>query len=59
MAEDENVMIEADSISLEDTEDSVTEDVDVTSIIPYIQDRYKRAEDYSCLLYTSPSPRDS
>ncbi len=46
MAEDENVMIEADSISLEDTEDSVTEDVDVTSIIPYIQERYKRAEDY-------------
>ena len=46
MAEDENVMIEADSISLEDTEDSVVEDVDVTSIIPYIHDRYKRAEDY-------------
>ena len=46
MAEDENVMIEADSISLEDTEDSVVDDVDVTSIIPFIQDRYKRAEDY-------------
>ena len=46
MAEDENVMIEADAISLEDTEDSVVDDVDVTSIIPFIQDRYKRAEDY-------------
>ena len=46
MAEDENIMIEADAISLEDSEDSVVEDIDVTSIIPFIQDRYKRAEDY-------------
>ena len=41
MAEDENIMIEADAISLEDTEDSVTEDVDVTSIIPFIHERFK------------------
>ena len=46
MAEDENVMIEADSISLEDVEDSATEDADVSSIIPFIQERFKRAEDY-------------
>ena len=46
MAEDENIMIEADAISLEDSEDSVVEDIDVTSIIPFIPDRYKRAEDY-------------
>jgi len=46
MAEDENVMIEADAISLEDTEDSTTEDADVSSIVPFIREKYKRAEDY-------------
>ena len=46
MAEDENVMIEADSISLEDVDDSTTEDADVSSIIPFIHERFKRAEDY-------------
>ena len=46
MAEDENIMIEADSIALEDVEDSVTEDLDGTAIIPFIQERFKRAEDY-------------
>jgi hypothetical protein len=47
MAEDENVMIEDDAIALEDVkEDSVSEDTDVSSIIPFIRERYKRAEDY-------------
>ena len=46
MAEDENVMIEDDAISLEDVDDSNAEDVDVSSIIPFIKDRFKRAEDY-------------
>ena len=46
MAEDENVMIEADAISLEDTKDSTTEDADVSSIVPFIREKYKRAEDY-------------
>ena len=46
MAEDENVMIEDDAISLEDTEDSTTEDSDVSSIVPFIREKYKRAEDY-------------
>jgi len=46
MAEDENVMIEDDAISLEDVEDSNAEDVDVSSIIPFIRERFKRAEDY-------------
>ena len=46
MAEDENVMIEADSISLEDVDDSTTEDADVSSIIPFIHERFKRPEDY-------------
>ena len=45
MAEDE-LMIEDDAIALEDTEDTVAEDVDVSNIIPFIIERYKRAEDY-------------
>jgi hypothetical protein len=45
MDEDE-IMIEDDAIALEDTEDSVAEDVDVSNIIPYVMERYKRAEDY-------------
>jgi len=46
MAEDDIVMIEDEAISLEDVEDSTTEDADVSSIIPFIRERYKRAEDY-------------
>lgn len=46
MDEDQNVMIEDDSIALEDTEDSTVEDADVSSIIPYVLERYNRAEDY-------------
>src|SRR5210317_1570326 len=46
MAEDDIVMIEDEAISLEDVQDSTTEDADVSSIIPFIRERYKRAEDY-------------
>jgi len=45
MAEDE-IMIEDDAIALEDTDDSVTFDADVSNIIPFILERYSRAEDY-------------
>ena len=45
MDEDE-IMIEDDAIALEDTDDVVSADVDVTSIIPFIMERYQRAEDY-------------
>ena len=45
MAEDE-IMIEDDAIALEDAEDTAVEDADVSNIIPYILDRYQRAEDY-------------
>ena len=45
MADDE-IMIEDDAVVLEDAEDSVIEDADVTNIIPFIMERYKRAEDY-------------
>ena len=43
---DDEIMIEDDAIALEDTDDTLIEDADVSSIIPFIIDRYKRAEDY-------------
>ena len=45
MAEDE-IMIEDDAIALEDTDDSIVVDADVASIIPFINERYQRSEDY-------------
>ena len=45
MAEDE-IMIEDDAIALEDTDDSVEFDADVSNIIPFVIERYRRAEDY-------------
>lgn len=48
MAQDNEIFIEDDSVALEDIEDteSTSEDTPVSSIIPYIMDRYKRSEDY-------------
>ena len=45
MAEEE-IMIEDDAIALEDTDDSVAKDIDVSNIIPFIMEKYQRAEDY-------------
>jgi len=45
MADDE-IMIEDDAIALEDTDDTVVQDADVSNIIPFVMERYKRAEDY-------------
>jgi len=46
MAEDNEVFIEDEAIVLEDSEDSIIEDADVSSIIPFVMDRYTRADDY-------------
>ena len=46
MADDNEIMIEDDAIALEDTEDTVVEDIDVSNIIPFVQERFTRAEDY-------------
>jgi len=46
MAEDNDVFIEDTAINLEDTENSVVEDAETSKIIPFIMERYKRAEDY-------------
>ncbi len=45
MNEDE-IMIEDDAIALEDSDDTSVSDVDVSNIIPFIMERYKRSEDY-------------
>jgi len=45
MAE-EDIMMEEDSVALQDTDDSTVEDANVDSIIPFVIDRYKRSEDY-------------
>ena len=45
MADDE-IMIEDDAIALEDTDDTVVEDADVSRIIPFIMQRFQRSEDY-------------
>jgi hypothetical protein len=44
--EEDEIMIEDDAIALEDTDDSVDADSDVAGIIPFIMERYRRAEDY-------------
>ena len=47
MAEENNeIMIEDDAIALEDTDESEIADAGVNSIIPFVQERYDRAEDY-------------
>jgi hypothetical protein len=45
MNEDE-IMIEDDAIALEDTDDTVAVDANVSSIIPFIEGRYRKSEDY-------------
>ena len=45
MAEEE-ILMEDDSIALDDTDDSATEDANVSSIISFIEGRYHKAEDY-------------
>ena len=45
MDEDE-IMIEDDAIALEDTDNTVLEDADVSKIIPFITERFQRSEDY-------------
>jgi len=46
MAEQDEVTLDDDSIALEDVEESSTGDVNVSGIIPFVMERYQRAEDY-------------
>jgi len=44
--EEDNTFIEDESIVLEDSEESDVDDYRTNNIIPYIEERFKRAEDY-------------
>ena len=46
MAEDNEVFIEDDAVVLEDTDDTVVTDAETSKIIPFIMEKYNRAEDY-------------
>ena len=46
MAEDNDNFIEDDAIALEDSDDSSIDDVDTSNIIPFIMEKYNRADDF-------------
>ena len=46
MAEDNEVFIEDDAVVLEDTDDTDVVDAETSKIIPFIMEKYNRAEDY-------------
>ena len=46
MAEDDEMMIEEDAISLEDVDDSETQDLNVGNLVGFVQSQYKKADDY-------------
>ena len=43
---DEEVFMDDSSIAIEDTEVDSQDDYNSSNIIPYIMDRYKKADDY-------------
>ena len=46
MAEENEIMIEDDAISLGDVSEENQQDIDVDGIIPFIMSKYKKSEDY-------------
>ena len=44
--EEDDILIEDDAIALDDTDNSIEYDADVSNIIPYVMERYRKAEDY-------------
>ena len=46
MAEQDEIILDEDSVALEDAEESIISDVGVNGIIPFVMERYQRAEDY-------------
>ena len=46
MEENDEIVVESEAVSLEDSEDTVITDVSTTNIIPFVMERYYRAEDY-------------
>ena len=46
MEQNDEIVVESEAVSLEDSEDTVITDVSTTNIIPFVMERYYRAEDY-------------
>jgi hypothetical protein len=46
MAEENDIIMESEVIALEDSDDTVISDANTTNIIPFIMERYHRADDY-------------
>ena len=46
MAEENDIIMESEVIALEDSDDTVITDANTTNIIPFIMERYHRADDY-------------
>ena len=46
MAEENEGFIEDDAIVLADSDDSGVEDIETSNIIPFIMEKYNRADDY-------------
>ena len=45
MDENDEIIVESEAISLEDSEDTTTTDTNTANIIPFIMERYHRADD--------------
>ena len=45
MAEEEIIM-EDKAIALEDTEESIVDDIQVSSMVDFVSEKYQRSEDY-------------
>ena len=46
MEENDEIIVESEAVSLEDSEDTTVTDVKTTNIIPFVMERYSRADDY-------------
>jgi len=46
MDENDEIIVESEAVSLEDSEDTSTTDINTANIIPFIMERYNRADDY-------------
>ena len=46
MDENDEIIVESEAVSLEDSEDTNTTDIKTANIIPFIMERYNRADDY-------------
>ena len=46
MEENDEIIVESEAVSFEDSEDTTVTDVKTTNIIPFVMERYSRADDY-------------